>query len=112
MKLPNITSENKENAGESGNMKNPSNWNAAMKFVNENIEKRLMNHDSDDVLPHYEDFESNDKNLSFLEDRLMAFHIRYGGKAKAEMKLPKLARFGVKVSAVYLLDIFDMTYFG
>ncbi|XP_062574423.1 uncharacterized protein LOC134236258 [Saccostrea cucullata] len=77
--------------------KENSKWATAMKFVNENIHRRLVaNKDPEhDTLPHYDDYESNDKNLSFLENRLMAFHVKYGGKSKIHMKLPKLARFTV-----------------
>nr|XP_022306331.1 uncharacterized protein LOC111112810 isoform X5 [Crassostrea virginica] len=74
-----------------------SKWQTAMKFVNENIHRRLMNQKDPehDLLPHYDDYESNDKNLSFLENRIMAFHVKYGGKSKMHMKLPKLARYTV-----------------
>ena len=77
-----------------------SKWQTAMKFVNENIHRRLMNQKDPehDLLPHYDDYESNDKNLSFLENRIMAFHVKYGGKSKMHMKLPKLARYTVDVS--------------
>jgi hypothetical protein len=76
-----------------------SKWTTAMKFVNENIQRRLLaKKDPEDNLPHYDDYESNDKNLSFLENRIMAFHVKYGGKAKMHMKLPKLARYAVEVS--------------
>lgn len=78
--------------------KKPSgNWQTAMKFVNENIHKRLIEKKDPehDMLPHYDDYESNDKNLSFLENRIMAFHVKYGGKSKIHMKLPKLARYVV-----------------
>ncbi|KAK3109090.1 hypothetical protein FSP39_022755 [Pinctada imbricata] len=91
VKLPNIQGSGQGETDPS----QASKWNIPMKFVNENIEKRLTNRDSDELLPDFEDYESNEANLSFLEDRLMSFHIRYGGQAKAGMKLPKLARFKV-----------------
>ncbi|XP_048755918.2 uncharacterized protein LOC125666724 isoform X5 [Ostrea edulis] len=79
-----------------------SKWTTAMKFVNENIQRRLMTkkESDNDNLPHYDDYESNDKNLTFLENRLMAFHVKYGGKAKLHMKLPKLARYTTEENEV------------
>lgn len=53
-----------------------------MKFVNENIYKRLMDKKDleYDMFLYYDDYEFNDKNLFFLENRIMVFYVKYGGK--------------------------------
>lgn len=71
-----------------------------MKFVNENIYKRFMDKKDleYDMFLYYDDYEFNDKNLFFLENRIMVFYVKYGGKFKMYMKLFKLVWYVVDVS--------------
>lgn len=67
-------------------------WGSAMKFVNQRIQTRLAATSLSNA-PETYDFESSEPTLRLLESRIQAFHIKYGGKVRKTMKLPKLARF-------------------
>lgn len=91
--------ENKTMSNERGGEEESNKWNTAMKFVNKRIQNRLTTTSLADGPDTY-DFESSEPTLRLLESRIQAFHIKYGGKAKKTMKLPKLARFDAPVSIV------------
>lgn len=91
--------ENKTMSNERGGEEESNKWNTAMKFVNKRIQNRLTTTSLADGTDTY-DFESSEPTLRLLESRIQAFHIKYGGKAKKTMKLPKLARFDAPVSIV------------
>lgn len=91
--------ENKSTSNDRGSEEESEKWNTAMKFVNKRIQNRLATTSLADAPDTY-DFESSEPTLRLLESRIQAFHIKYGGKARKTMKLPKLARFDTPVSIV------------
>ncbi|KAK3600727.1 hypothetical protein CHS0354_027222 [Potamilus streckersoni] len=68
----------------------PSKWKAAMKFVNEKIQKRLQEHE-DNRLSEI-DFEAGNPTLRLLENRIQAFHVKYGAGSLTR-NLPPLRRY-------------------
>ncbi|KAL3831970.1 hypothetical protein ACJMK2_023658, partial [Sinanodonta woodiana] len=80
-----VNDEPRENK-ESG----PSKWKAAMKFVNEKIQKRLQEHEENRLSEI--DFEAGSPSLRRLENRIQAFHVKYGAGSMTK-NLPPLRRY-------------------
>ncbi|XP_055959244.1 uncharacterized protein LOC126832679 [Patella vulgata] len=70
-----------------------SKWETPRQFVKEQIQAKYTSLNNLDQDESFDDFETSDTTLSYLESRIRSFHIRYGDKPKMSLKLPKLKRF-------------------
>lgn len=91
-----------EETSEQNTLSPTSKWKIPKRFVQERINKRLKEHKIFDN-PGYDDYDTNENNLNLLENRIKNFHVKYGGKAKGNIKLPKLKRFKINVSKSRLI---------
>ncbi|KAJ8313567.1 hypothetical protein KUTeg_008128 [Tegillarca granosa] len=87
--LPPLTGKTKTSEDSSG--ESVSKWNIPMKFVNDRIQKRFSEQFRE--VTEDMDFLSSDNNLTLLENKIQAFHLKYGNGSKSHQNLPKLARF-------------------
>ncbi|XP_052247128.1 uncharacterized protein LOC127855511 [Dreissena polymorpha] len=67
------------------------NWKTAIKFVNQRVQDRLTKALLEEETP-YKDFLTSEPSLKLLENRIQAFHIKYGMGHKTK-NLPPLKRY-------------------
>lgn len=71
-------------------------WSLTRQFVQQKIERKKQESTLfDDRYTEYKDYETSERTLNFLENRLKAFHLKYS-TSRRPIKLPKLRRFRVE----------------
>ncbi|XP_064614145.1 uncharacterized protein LOC135477869 [Liolophura sinensis] len=76
-------------------------WSLTRQFVQQKIERKKQESTLfDDRYTEYKDYETSERTLTFLENRLKAFHLKYS-TSRRPIKLPKLRRFRVEQDELY-----------